>query len=64
VPVIQGHCGNYSADTVQQIDVCLARLYDNARRSKDPIRAVQLLDDADCLLDVRHAMTNPADQPA
>ena len=56
MPVIQGTCGHYSADTVQQIDVCLARLYDNARDSKDPIRAVQLLDDADLLLDARHAM--------
>jgi hypothetical protein len=64
VPVIQGHCGNYTADTVQQIDVCLARLYDNARRSRDPVRAVQLLDVADQLLDARHAMTNPAGQPA
>lgn len=65
VPVIQGSCGHYSADTVHQIDVCLARLYDNARRSTDPVRAVQLLDDADLLLDERHKLVSstPAASP-
>lgn len=65
MPVIHGACGHYTADTVHQIDVCLARLYDNARRSKDPIRAVRLLDDVDLLLDARLEMVSstPAASP-